>query len=246
MLYCTGQVSSVKVKAQKITIIIVDDHPLFRQGVSDALSLEPDLDVVAGAASGEEGLELINQMRPMVAIVDVNLPGINGQQIIQRLADSKFSTRVMLLTAYDDSGQKMQALRAGAAAYCTKDIQPEQLVRCIRQIAHGGYVVEDRFMDRYDFREYLGVMNEIHHNIFEEKEQVQPLSSREMEVLACVSEGMSNKEIARALSISQQTVKNHVTSILRKLSVEDRTQAALYALRHGWVQLNKPDQRSQE
>ena len=231
---------------QNITIIVVDDHPLFRQGVADALSLEPDLDVIAKAASGEEGLELISKLAPAVAVVDINLPGMNGQQITRRLVEEKMPTRVLLLTAYDDSGQKMQALRAGAAAYCTKDIMPEELVRCIRQVARGGYVVDGHLLDRIDFLSYLGASSEPHPRPLEPGVQVQALSSREMQVLSCVTKGMSNKEIARNLGISQQTVKNHVTSILRKLGVEDRTQAALYALRHGWVRLHQPDHRSQE
>ncbi len=140
---------------QNITVIIIDDHPLFRQGVADVLSLEPDLDIVAKASSGEEGLELINQLTPVVAVVDINLPGMNGQQIIRRLVEEKKSTRVLLLTAYDDTGQKMQALRAGASAYCTKDIMPEELIRCIRQVARGGYVVDGKLLDRTDFLSFL-------------------------------------------------------------------------------------------
>jgi DNA-binding NarL/FixJ family response regulator len=232
--------------ARKITIVIVDDHPLFQQGVADALSLEDDMEVVAKAFSGEEGLELINRLQPSVAVVDVNLPGINGQHIALRLAEWRVPTRVMLLTAYDDSGQKIQALRAGAAAYCTKDIRPEDLVRCIRQVAAGGYVIDGRPLSRADILTFLGMTDELDFRMDESSGKTLALSNREMDVLACVTQGMSNKEIARRLGISQQTVKNHVTSILRKLGVEDRTQAALYALRHGWVQLNQPNKRSQE
>ena len=246
MLYSPGQGASVRAGMQNITIIIIDDHPLFRQGVADVLSLEPDLNVMAKAASGEEGLELISQLAPAVAVVDINLPGMNGQQITRRLVEEKMPTRVLLLTAYDDFGQKMQALRAGAAAYCTKDIMPEELVRCIRQVARGGYVVDGLMLDRIDFLNYLGASSEQYPHPIERGKHVQALSNREMQVLSCVTQGMSNKEIARNLGISQQTVKNHVTSILRKLGVEDRTQAALYALRHGWVRLHQPDHRSQE
>jgi DNA-binding NarL/FixJ family response regulator len=106
--------------------------------------------------------------------------------------------------------------------------------------------VDGHLLDRTEFLSYLGTSNELYSNPIDPGEKVQALSSREMQVLTCVTRGMSNKEIARYLGISQQTVKNHVTSILRKLGVEDRTQAALYALRHGWVQLHQPDHRSQE
>jgi DNA-binding NarL/FixJ family response regulator len=236
----------LKDTARKITIVIVDDHPLFQQGVADVLSLEDDMEIVAIAYSGEEGLELIKHLQPDVAVVDVNLPGMSGQHLALRLLDERAPTRVVLLTAYDDTGQKMQALRAGAAAYCTKDIRPEDLVNCIRQVARGGYLFDGRLMNRADIMTYLGLNGELDLSSHETGAKTMALSSREMDVLACVTQGMSNKEIARRLGISQQTVKNHVTSILRKLAVEDRTQAALYALRRGWVQLNQPDQRKSQ
>src|SRR5512147_418789 len=106
----------------KITIIVVDDHPLFRQGVADAFSLEPDFSVVAQACSGEEALEFIRDLQPIVAVIDVNLPGLNGQQVTRQIVLEKLPTRVVLLTAYDDTEQKIHAMRVGAAAYCTKDV----------------------------------------------------------------------------------------------------------------------------
>jgi DNA-binding NarL/FixJ family response regulator len=222
----------------EIRIIIVDDHPLFRQGVADILSLEEDILVGGQAASGEEGLELIRSLRPQVAIIDVNLPGINGQQVTRQVVIEKLPTRIVLLTAYDDTEQKIHAMRGGAAAYCTKDIQPEKLVEVVRNVAKGWYVLGEERIDAPRLEDWMGVQIERNLGFYSEPgDSYQPLSGREMEVLSYVTQGLSNKEIASLLGISHQTVKNHVTAILRKLSVEDRTQAAIYALKRGWVRL---------
>lgn len=230
-----------------ITIVIVDDHPLFRQGVADTLTLETDLSVIGLTASGEEGLEMIRTLQPAVAIVDVNLPGINGQQLTRLVAGEKLATRVILLTAYDDSEQKIHALRAGAAAYCTKDVEPEMLVQVIRKVSAGGYVMGDRELDVDSMERWFEEQPEGAPPVLSDTvDAFQPLSLREMEVLSYVTKGLSNKEIATMLGISHQTVKNHVTAILRKLGVEDRTQAAIYALRRGWVRLYEQNTSPEE
>jgi len=231
----------------EISIIIIDDHPLFRQGVIDTLSLESDIWIVAQAANGEDGFELIREFRPMVAVVDVNLPEMNGQQLTRRVVSEKLPTRIMLLTAYDDIEQKIHAMRVGAAAYCTKDILPEDLVKNIRLIASGIFVIGDQAYDNTSLERWVAMQSEgVGRSYSDPGEPFQPLSSREMEVLSYVTQGMSNKEIALLLGISQQTVKNHVTSLLRKLGVEDRTQAAIYAIRRGWVRVYRTDIESKE
>ena len=223
----------------KITIVVVDDHPLFRQGVVDALSLEEDFNIVGQAETGEDALDLIREVRPLVALVDVNLPEMNGQQVTRQVKSEKLPTRVILFTAYDDSEQRIHAMLAGAYAYCAKDVRPEDLVSMVRTVNEGKYVVGDSEFDIAGLEGWLeGQMKDAARPYSDPGEPFHPLSSREMEVLSCVTKGMSNKEIAGALGISHQTVKNHVTSILRKLGVEDRTQAAVYALRRGWVRLH--------
>ncbi|HEX6305112.1 MAG TPA: response regulator transcription factor [Anaerolineales bacterium] len=232
---------------EKITVVIVDDHPIFRQGVVDSLSLEPDIKVIGAAADGEAGLELIREVIPEVAVVDVNLPEMNGQQVTRQVVTDKLPTRMILLTGYDDLEQKLLAMRVGAAAYCVKDVQPERLVNVVREVAAGKYVVGDRVFDRSELERWLEPTTEEARQPFDNlEESLQPLSGREMEVLTHLTHGMSNKEIATHLGISHQTVKNHVTAILRKLGVEDRTQAALYALRRGWVRLHEQSAEHEE
>jgi DNA-binding NarL/FixJ family response regulator len=209
--------------------------------------MEPDFWVVAQAASGEEALEMVHDLQPMVAVVDVNLPGLNGQQVTRQLMIEKFSTRVVLLTAYDDLEQKIHAMRVGAAAYCTKDVAPEQLVDTVRRVAAGSFVIGEQEFDAQGVTRWLDIQTEGTVRPYSDPgEPFQPLSAREMEVLAFVTGGMSNKEIATTLGISHQTVKNHVTAILRKLGVEDRTQAAIYALKRGWVRLHQQETETQE
>ena len=225
-----------------ITLLIVDDHPLFRQGVADALALEEGFRVVGQAADGKHALELIRDLEPDIAVLDVNLPEMNGQQITHLVNQEKLPTRILLLTGYDDLEQAIHAAHAGAAAYCAKDIQPQGLVSVIREVANGKYVIDGNVFNRRELDEWLeGQLEGARRSYSEPGSPFHPLSDREMEVLSCVVRGMSNKEIAGLLGISHQTVKNHVTSILRKFGVEDRTQAVVYALKRGWVKLQDMD-----
>ncbi len=223
---------------KKITLLIVDDHPLFRQGVVDSLSLEADMMILGQAASGEEGLEMVRSLKPQIALMDINLPGMNGQQITHLIVQDKLPTRVLLLTGYDEREQAVHAALAGAAGYLAKDIEPLNLMKAIRNVADGRYVFGSRVFSRRELDDWLISQTEGARRSYSEPgNPFHPLSDREMEVLTCVVRGMSNKEIANLLEISHQTVKNHVTSILRKFGVDDRTQAVIYALKRGWVTL---------
>jgi DNA-binding NarL/FixJ family response regulator len=223
----------------QVSVLVVDDHPLFRQGVVDALSLESGIRVVGQASDGLRALDLIHALEPDVAILDVNLPGVNGQRVTHQIVMEKLRTRVILLTGYDDSEQILHAAIAGAAAYCSKDIEPSVLSNVVRQVADGNYVIGEMVFTEREFDRWLDKQLEAARRSYSEPgSPFHPLSDREMEVLECVVRGMSNKEIAAMLGISHQTVKNHVTAILRKFSVEDRTQAVVYALKRGWVKLD--------
>jgi DNA-binding NarL/FixJ family response regulator len=221
---------------QEIRVLIVDDHPLFRQGVVDILSVDPKLTIIAQADNGERAMELIREMRPDIAIIDVNLPVKNGQQVVRQVQEEKLKTKVILLTAYDDPEQVAHAMRGGASAYCSKDIQPSELLHVIEQVSEGKYILGGNILEKSSMEQWLAAQTEKAMREYGDPgEPFSPLSNREMEVLLFISKGKSNKEIAYSLGISHQTVKNHVTSILRKLVVEDRTQAAIYAYRRGWV-----------
>jgi len=222
-----------------ITVVIVDDHPLFREGVINSISIEADINVLADTDNGNDALALVRKHQPDVVIMDVNMPGMNGQQVTREIVSEKLPTRVILLTAYDDIEQTIHSMRSGAAAYCAKHVKPESLVGIVRQVAKGKFVIGTEVFDKAGLERWLELKTAGAVRSYSDPgEPFHPLSKREMEVLSYLTRGMSNKEIANLLGISHQTVKNHVTSILRKLGVEDRTQAAVYALRRGWVRLH--------
>lgn len=223
----------------KISVLIVDDHPLFRDGLQKALELEDDIEVIGQCADGEQALKATARLQPSVVLLDINLPTINGLQVARQLKTERSNVAIVFLTAYHDSQQVLHAMRAGASAYCPKDIMPDELIEIIRTVAHGYYMVGGERVSAQDVSAWINANLEAMSGsyIVDPDEHYIPLSPREVEILQFVTNGMSNKEIASRLNISQQTVKNHMTSILKKLNVQDRTQAAVTALRHGWVRI---------
>ncbi len=228
-----------------VKIFIIDDHPLFRQGVRYALSAEPDVNVVGEAASAEDALEWLKKaahnQEPNVVLADLNLPGISGLELTRHLRHQYPGLGVVVLSMHENDEQAFQALQAGAAAYRSKDVKPKELMEVLRRVAQGEYVIDDVVMEEpkvatrvlSQFRSLpqgISTTPDVDFPIFT------PLSEREIEVLERIASGGSNKDIAEELGISTQTVKNHISSILRKLSLNDRTQAVLYALRRGWIE----------
>lgn len=219
-----------------IRVAIVDDHFFFRQGVRDVLNTEPDIIVVAECEDGQGALEVLVDVHPDVVLMDVSLPNVNGLQITRRLKAACPDINVIILTAYDDEEQIYRAIRIGASAYFAKDVEPAQLLDTVRTVAEGYYVIANKRMTPAQAEQWLLELYR-RYGISPEDTTLSPLTNRQMEILELIIEGLSNKQIAMRLGISQQTVKNHVTSILAKLNRSDRTQAAIYALRHGWIRL---------
>ncbi len=227
----------------QIEILVIDDHPLFRRGIRWSLEEEADLLVVGEADSGQEAIRQSDVHVPDVVLLDLNLPDMSGLEVARILKRRHPQAGVIVLTMHEDDEQLFAAIRAGANAYSTKDIDPADLISLIRRVGRGEYLINENVLSRPfvaskvldQFRE-LAQIDEVSSAVFS------PLTPREVEILDSVAHGNSNKEIARLLNISDQTVKNHITSILRKLAVNDRTQAVIYALRHGWIKLGEEGQ----
>ncbi len=227
--------------ADIINVMIVDDHPVFRQGLKNVLAAQADLHIIDEAADGQTAIDKAEARRPDVVIMDINLPELNGLQATRALKDRCPEVQVIMLTAYDDEEQIYHAIRAGASAYHAKDVRPDRLIGVIRQVNQGGYVVDETVLDEAGIGNWL--LDKFQRfggefGIYPE-DYLAPLTPREMEILELVVQGMSNREIAYNLGISHQTVKNHMTAILRKLRVAGRTEAAVHALRRGWVPLRE-------
>ncbi len=222
----------------KTRIVIVDGHTLFRRGVRNILELEADMEVVGEAGSGREAIATVGELTPDVVLMDLSLPAPNGIETTQRLKRELPHTGIIVLAPNDDEDQLFDAIKAGAAAYVLKDIDPTDLIAIIRRVRSGEYLINDKVFAKpavatrvlKEFRE-LAVYGSEAQPIFA------PLSPREVEILDNIAQGMTNKQVAYALSISEQTVKNHMSSILRKLAVNDRTQAVVYAMRQGWIKI---------
>ena len=224
---------------KKIRVLIVDDHPLFRQGVRWALDSEPDIEVVGEAADGEHAMELAAKLAPDVVLSDVNIPGPDGVEIARALKGVLPRTAVILMTAYDDEEQLFDAIRVGAAAYFLKDLGPQELMDGIRRVNRGEYLINENVLSKPLVASRVLKQFSDPSSEKEAEPLFIPLSPREIEVLEQIAQGHSNKEIARFLKISDQTVKNHITSILRKLAVNDRTEAVVYAIRRGWIKMEE-------
>jgi DNA-binding NarL/FixJ family response regulator len=223
---------------ERVKILIVDDHALFRVGMRQILEREPDLEVVAEADDARTALDAAFATNPDVILMDLSLPAPGGIETTQRVKRELPAAAIVVLSTEEDEDALFEAIKAGAAAFILKDIAPEDLVMIIRRVVAGEYLINDKVFSKpavasrvlKEFRE-LAVYGQEAAPIFA------PLSPREVEILDNIAQGMTNKQVAYALSISEQTVKNHMSSILRKLAVNDRTQAVVYAMRQGWIRM---------
>ncbi|MEV5332158.1 response regulator transcription factor [Streptomyces werraensis] len=209
--------------ADPIKVLLVDDHQVVRRGLRTFLEVQDDIEVVGEAADGAEGVALAGELQPDVILMDVKMPGMDGVEALRRLREQDHRARVLVVTSFTEQRTVIPALRAGAAGYVYKDIDPDALAGAIRSV-HAGHVL---------------LQPEVAGALLSQEEsgsgagRAGSLTEREREVLGLIADGRANREIARALVLSEKTVKTHVSNILMKLDLADRTQAALWAVRHG-------------
>jgi NarL family two-component system response regulator LiaR len=213
---------------ESITILIVDDHQVVRQGVRAFLETQSDLSVVREASSGEEAVQLASQEVPDVILMDLVMPGgVDGVEATRQVKNTSPRTQIVVLTSYHEDEHIFPAIRAGALSYVLKDIGPEELAEVVRKAARGEAVLHPRVAAR--------LIQEVQGNRRLSPNPYTELSDREVEVLRLIAAGLSNAKIAEELVISEKTVKGHVSNILGKLHLGDRTQAAVFAWREGFV-----------
>jgi DNA-binding NarL/FixJ family response regulator len=204
----------------QLTVVLVDDHAVVRRGLSDLLASTPDLVVVGTAADGAEALPLVRECRPDVVLMDLQMPGVDGVEATRTIVEEELGAQVLVLTSFSDSERIIAALDAGAVGYLLKDADPDVVLEGERAVARGESPLHPKAA-----RELLQARAR--------RTERPPLTPREVEVLRLVRLGLANKQIARRLGISERTVKAHLTSTFQRIGVVDRTQAALWAERHG-------------
>jgi DNA-binding NarL/FixJ family response regulator len=207
----------------KIRVILADDHPLTRKGLKDYIEKEEDLELVGEASDGLQAWELIGKELPDVALLDIRMPGENGVSLARRIRDSGLKVIPVMLTSFDSQQYVIASLRAGARGYILKTVTPDELSRAIRIVAKGGLYLD----------------GEVARSMEESDSAFESLSAREREVLLYAARGLSSKEIARDLIISERTVQTHLGSIYDKLGARNKTEAMLLALKYGVVALEE-------
>ncbi|MFC3886517.1 response regulator [Bacillus songklensis] len=225
----------------KTKIIIIDDHQLFREGVKRILDFEPDFEVVAEGDDGNEALQLVEQHEPDVVIMDINMPSVNGVEATKQLVEANPDTKVIILSIHDDETYVTHALQTGARGYLLKEMDADALIQAVKVVAEGGSYLHPKVTHSL-VKEYrrLASQGQASTYLMQEVELRRPLhllTRRECEVLQLLADGKSNRGIGEALYISEKTVKNHVSNILQKMNVNDRTQAVVVAIKNGWVEV---------
>jgi DNA-binding NarL/FixJ family response regulator len=223
-----------------LKIAIIDDHKLFREGVKRILEMEEGIEVVAEGDDGRDALKIDKAFKPDVMIMDIDMPNMNGIKATDKLRENKSKSKTIILSFYDDENYVTRVLQNGAAGYLIKDIGAKRLIEAIRVVAGGGSYLDPK-VTKNIIKEYrrLTELNSVSNYVSSQSYQrpLHILTRRECEVLQLLADGNSNTDISKILFISDKTVKNHVSSILRKIKVHDRTQAVLLAIKRGWVRI---------
>jgi DNA-binding NarL/FixJ family response regulator len=236
----TRALSSGGIKVDRITVFVVDRQTLYRHGIRQGLTASKDIEVVGDCAPGPEALALVEAFTPNVVLLDVDLPLLRGLDLGRQITTRCPRVIVVALTASPDDDQLFQAIKSGAVAYLSKDISADELAGAVRRIVHGERPINESLLGRPRVAEQVlrqfqdvSLMGKAMETL------ATPLTPRETETLKYVAEGYSNKQIAHVLGISEQTIKNHITSILDKLDANDRTHAVVLALRQGWIDIGE-------
>lgn len=224
-----------------IRVIIIDEQPLFRAGIRATLEHMGDCLIVGESTDPAELFELARSSTPDVVLIDAGLTSADPLEIARQMRHLSPQLAIIILTPSEDEERLFQSIKVGASAYNSRNITPEDLIDAVRKVSHGEYLINDDVLSKPQLASR--VLKSFRELTVEEeeggtKDLYSPLSSREVEILDYIARGNSNKEIAKSLKISDQTVKNHITSILKKLSVNDRTAAVVHALRHGWIKMH--------
>lgn len=227
----------------KRRVLLVEDHPMYRRGLRRLLEETGRFQVVGEAENGHAAIHLADIHHPEVIVLDVQLPGVTGLKIARVLRKQHQNAKVVFLSMHIDDERLFDAIRAGASAFLTKDVDGDTLVEALRRVLAGENLINQLILSRPQLAwRVLSEFRALSNDATDAKEAdlalaALPLSAREIEVLDCVAQGLSNKEIADELYVTEQTVKNHMTSVLRKLDVNDRVQAVLYAVKNGWIEI---------
>ena len=208
-----------------IRILVADDHPMLREGLVAVLSTQPDFDIIGEAADGAEVVRLAEALRPHVILLDLEMPDVDGVAALEGLRAAVSEARAIVFTAYDTDERILRSLRAGARGYLLKGASRQEIFAAVRSVHAGGSLLEP------------GVTTRLLDHVREGGEQTEPLTPRELEVLALISEGLHNSEIAGRLFVTERTVKFHVSSILAKLGADNRTEAVALAARRGLIRM---------
>ncbi|MDG5786684.1 response regulator transcription factor [Evansella sp. AB-P1] len=228
---------------KRIKIVLIDDHQLFREGVKRILAMEPSFDVVAEGSDGEVVIDLVRNYQPDVVLMDINMPNVNGVEATKQLVETFPNVKVLILSIHDDETYVTHVLKTGATGYLLKEMDTEALIEAVKVVGEGGAYIHPKVTHNLinEYRRLAtedGPETEIGFREVEYRRPLHLLTRRECEVLQLMTDGKSNRAIGEALYISEKTVKNHVSNILQKMNMNDRTQAVVDAIKNGWVKVN--------
>jgi two-component system response regulator DegU len=209
-------------------VMLVDDHALIREGIKQLLEFDGSIDVIEQASDGAECLEKLQHVQPDILLLDINMPNVNGIEVLEEIKKKNIPVKVLMLTVHSEEEYLVQAVDIGANGYILKDSGSEELKKAIQSVMEGDSYIQPSLIPSLNSRL-------VNRNI--DKEKIAALTKREMEILTQIAGGMFNKEIAMNLNISERTVKNHISNIFKKIDVSDRTQAAVFAIRNNIVKL---------